>query len=87
MSSSFRIQKSGPARSTLQRHNQAQKILKHGRETMAPCSNCRRVGALCVMLKGQARCSCCTRKNMSCDGQYSEEEYMSLEDRKRQLRD
>ena len=69
------------------RRKQANRIARHGIEAMAPCSNCRKSGGLCKMLKGNARCQNCTRKNMRCDGQFSEEEYDALERQKMVLQD
>ena len=72
-----------PAPRTLQRYLQADRIEELGAETMAPCTNCQKSpNSVCILRKGNARCSNCTRKNMKCDGQFSEDEYQSLQAQK-----
>lgn len=80
------IQKSARNR-VADRKRQALRIQTCGHETMAPCTNCARSNLVCKMLKGNVRCSCCTLKNMKCDGQFSEDEFDLLEKQKEKLRD
>ena len=75
-----------PSLRVTQRFQQAEKVDQLGIENMAPCSNCQKSQSVCIMQKGVTRCSCCIRKNMKCDGQYSEAEYQSLEKSKHDLR-
>ena len=70
-----------------ERRKQSARILRHGTETMAPCSNCQKSGSLCKMLQGHARCATCTKKNLRCDGQFSEDEYDLLDKKKQELQE
>ena len=70
----------------LQRKRLADKIDLLGFPTMAPCPQCIRSNSVCVVRQGYSRCSCCTRKNISCGGTFSDAEFNSLEHRKSELK-
>ena len=54
---------------------------------MASCPQCVTSSAKCVIQKSSGRCSLCTKKNITCDGNFSNVEFDSLEAQKRKLFD
>ena len=79
--------RSSKTSSTERRHRLSAKIERLGILTiMAPCEQCQKSGSLCYVLKGCTRCSSCERKNVRCSGTFSDAEFESLEQRKRELR-
>jgi hypothetical protein len=71
--------------STDRRKRLAEKIERLGYETMAPCPQCIVSRSVCVVKRNQAKCSCCTRKNVSCGGTFSDAEFDALEAQKTKL--
>ena len=57
-----------------------------GSESMAPCPQCQLSGARCVVRKGNKRCGPCTKKNVVCDGNFSQTVFDNLENKKAELR-
>ena len=72
--------------STARRKRLADKIDLLGFPAMAPCPQCVSSGAKCWIQKNSARCSSCNRKNIVCDGNFSEAEFDSLEAQKTKLK-
>lgn len=73
--------------STARRKRLAAKIDLLGFPAMAPCPQCVTSGAKCVIQKSSGRCSSCTKKNITCDGNFSDAEFDSLEAQKQKLFD
>ena len=71
--------------STARRKRLAAKIDLPGFPAMAPCPQRVSPGARCVIQKSSARCSSCTKKNITCDGNLSDAEPDSLESQKQKL--
>lgn len=71
--------------STARRKRLADKIEALGSPAMAPCPQCVAGGAVCVIQKSSARCARCLRKNLRCDGVFSDAEFDSLEAQKTEL--
>ena len=71
--------------STIRRKCLADKIDLLDFPAMAPCPQCVASGAKYVIQKSSTRCSSCTRKNISCDGNFSNAEFDSLEAQKQKL--
>ena len=46
-----------------------------GIPAMAPCPQCIRSGSTCIVRRGYKKCGACTRKNMSCGGNFSRAEF------------
>lgn len=61
-------------------------ICTTGVEAMAPCPQCQSAGTLCIIRKGNKRCGPCTKKNMTCDGNFSQSVFENLETKKQELR-
>ena len=61
-------------------------IIALGAEAMAPCPQCTKAGVVCVIRKGYKRCGPCTKKNMSCGGNFSKAEFDRLDKKKFELR-
>jgi hypothetical protein len=53
---------------------------------MVACSSCSRSNTLCVFSAESAKCSECTRKGVSCDGNFSETDYEKLAAEKGRLK-
>lgn len=74
--------------SSVRRHRVASKIEDLGvLSLMAPCSRCERLGLLCFVHGSHAKCSECTKANVSCDGTFSEAEWEQIQDEKRKLKE
>ena len=71
--------------STAHRKCLAAKIDLLGFPAMAPCPQCVSSGARCVIQKSSVRCSSYTKKNITCDGNFSDVEFDSLESQKQKL--
>ena len=52
---------------------------------MGRCSACQHGNSLCFVLKGYSKCSSCVKKNIRCDGKFSEAEFEALDSRKREV--
>ena len=61
-------------------------ICTTGVQAMAPCPQCRKAGVTCFVRKGNKRCGPCTKKNMTCDGSFSQAVFDNLEAKKQELR-
>ena len=61
-------------------------IIRTGARAMAPCPQCQRSGSTCIVRKGNKRCGPCTKKNMTCDGNFSQTTFDNLEKKKHELR-
>jgi hypothetical protein len=75
--------------STERRHRDIQKIILIGIELfeMGRCTPCQNSNAICFVLKGYNKCSSCMRKGVkTCDGNFSEAEFDSLESKKKEFR-
>ena len=73
--------------STLRRQNASSKITLLGYQlfNMGRCSACQHGNSLCFVLKGYSKCSSCVKKNIRCDGKFSEAEFEALDSRKREV--
>lgn len=73
--------------STLRRQNASSKIKTLGYQLfdMGRCSACQNGNSLCFVLKGYSKCSSCVKKNIRCDGKFSEVEFEALDQRKREV--
>ncbi|KAK5441418.1 hypothetical protein LTS15_011287 [Exophiala xenobiotica] len=69
-----------------QRLRLAAKIEAHGSLNMTPCPPCVASNSLCIVREGNARCSTCTRKNVTCGNIFSDALYDSMEMQKRELK-
>jgi len=75
-----------PAKSSVARRlSIADKIQRLGKCMMVACTNCRNNNEVCIMMEGSKWCACCAKKNMSCDGNFSEEEFDQLAEQKRKI--
>lgn len=86
--SSTRVTKRTPS-STERRHRDIKKIIQIGTERvdMGRCTPCQNSNSLCFVLKGYSKCSTCMRKGIkACDGNFSEEEFDTLEAKKQEFR-
>jgi hypothetical protein len=61
-------------------------ICATGVESMAPCPQCQASGLTCIVRKGNVRCGPCTRKNVTCGGNFSQTVFDNLERKKQELR-
>jgi hypothetical protein len=52
---------------------------------MVSCTPCARARTLCVFSRDSSKCSECTRKGVSCDGNFSEADFDKLLEEKDQL--
>lgn len=77
---------SKPPSSSLRRKRLSAKIDFLGLLVMARCPQCEQSDSMCVVLKGYARCSSCTRKNIQCGGTFSDAEFEELDRQRRELR-
>ena len=73
--------------STARRKRLAAKIDLLSFPAMAPYPQCLASSAKCVIQKSSGRCSSCTKKNITCDSNFSNAEFDSLEAQKRKLFD
>ena len=62
-------------------------IIELGVKPMAPCPQCKNAGVVCVVRKGYKKCGPCTRKNMTCGGNFSKAEFDKLSRKKAELRE
>lgn len=53
---------------------------------MAPCPQCVKAHKICIVKEGYSRCALCVRKNIICGGTFSDAEFDSLENQKKELR-
>ncbi len=71
--------------STDRRKRLACRIEQLGFPAMAPCPQCVESQSVCIVQKQSSRCSCCTRKNIRCGGNFSDAEFDQLESQKTEL--
>ena len=82
---SVRVKKSSAQRAE-QYRNLGDAIIALGVEAMAPCPQCVKAGVVCVVRKGYKKCGPCTKKNMTCGGNFSKAEFDRLGAKKAELR-
>jgi hypothetical protein len=62
------------------------KIKRLGATAMVSCTPCARARTLCVFSGDSFKCSECTRKGVSCDGNFSEADFDKLLEEKDRLK-
>jgi hypothetical protein len=71
--------------SLIRRSTLAAKIKRFGATAMVACSPCARARTLYVFSGDSSKCSECTRKGVSCDGNFSEVDFDKLLEEKDRL--
>lgn len=73
--------------STLQHKSLADKIRQFGLPAMVACSGCLRANVLCVFGKESVSCAHCVSSGLKCDGNFSEKEWDTISQKKKQLQE
>jgi hypothetical protein len=71
--------------STARRKRLADRIESLGIIAMAPCPQCVASKTVCVIHQCSTKCASCVRKNIRCDGMFSDAEFDSLEATKEEI--
>jgi len=72
--------------SALRRYILGDSIINLSLPAMAPCPQCVHFGATCIVRRGYKKCGPCTKKNITCEGNFLKVEFDRLSRAKAELR-